>query len=425
MAGQRLGSIPPPTDPARRVSASRADHDVMTQTGHRKPQRTKRRMPASQRDREARIAVVVVLATAIGLIVIALSGRSSETDAAASDDAGRGPPQTRADLERVCRCRVAGRGGSRPELCGAHTIRGSPTRSRRRRRHDERRAVERRAVEFMCTITVTRRSDEDPSESVNWSLPTSWPTAASSAAHLGSVRPGDLRRRDEGAGRPRPVRRRHRRSRVGAVARGVARRGVVRHPHAGSRGRRDGPHGRSAVVGGGPAKRRPPPNSGSGRRIVYDRAGQRVWAVDKDGNIIRSWLVSGSKYSNELPGTHRCTASPRSRRRGTAKPSCRRWSAGSRPTSAPSGSTRSRSRRRTTRRTRPRPSSAPACRAAASARPIATPSSCGTSPTSAPPSSSSTHATGRRGHGRRTVLPGRTVGFVAPISAGGRTVASG
>ncbi|MGD9705845.1 MAG: peptidoglycan-binding protein [Acidimicrobiia bacterium] len=47
-----------------------------------------------------------------------------------------------------------------------------------------------------------------------------------------------------------------------------------------------------------------PENSGSGRRIVYERAGQRVWAVAKDGSIIRSWLVSGSKYNNETPGTH-------------------------------------------------------------------------------------------------------------------------
>ena len=46
-----------------------------------------------------------------------------------------------------------------------------------------------------------------------------------------------------------------------------------------------------------------PPNSGSGRRVVYDRAGQRVWAVDKNNNIVRSWLVSGSQYSNEVPGT--------------------------------------------------------------------------------------------------------------------------
>lgn len=48
-----------------------------------------------------------------------------------------------------------------------------------------------------------------------------------------------------------------------------------------------------------------PPNSGEGRRLVYDRSGQRVWAVDKDGTIIRSWLVSGSQYNNELPGTHK------------------------------------------------------------------------------------------------------------------------
>lgn len=48
-----------------------------------------------------------------------------------------------------------------------------------------------------------------------------------------------------------------------------------------------------------------PPNSGTGRRIVFERAGQRVWAVDKDGTIIRSWLVSGSRYNNELPGTHK------------------------------------------------------------------------------------------------------------------------
>lgn len=47
-----------------------------------------------------------------------------------------------------------------------------------------------------------------------------------------------------------------------------------------------------------------PPSSGTGRRVVYDRAGQRAWAVAEDGQIIRSWLVSGSKYSNEQPGTH-------------------------------------------------------------------------------------------------------------------------
>jgi peptidoglycan hydrolase-like protein with peptidoglycan-binding domain len=48
-----------------------------------------------------------------------------------------------------------------------------------------------------------------------------------------------------------------------------------------------------------------PANSGSGRRIVYDRAGQRIWAVSADGEIIRSYLIAGSKYNNELPGTHK------------------------------------------------------------------------------------------------------------------------
>lgn len=47
-----------------------------------------------------------------------------------------------------------------------------------------------------------------------------------------------------------------------------------------------------------------PADSGSGKRLVYDRAGQRVWAVDANERVIRSWLVSGSKYSNEVPGTH-------------------------------------------------------------------------------------------------------------------------
>ena len=47
-----------------------------------------------------------------------------------------------------------------------------------------------------------------------------------------------------------------------------------------------------------------PEDSGSGYRVVYDRAGQRVWAVDENERIIRSWLVSGSTYANEIPGTH-------------------------------------------------------------------------------------------------------------------------
>ncbi len=60
----------------------------------------------------------------------------------------------------------------------------------------------------------------------------------------------------------------------------------------------------SSVATSGPDTPPLPPNSGSGRRLVFERAGQRIWAVDEDNVVIRSWLVSGSKYNNETPGTH-------------------------------------------------------------------------------------------------------------------------
>jgi hypothetical protein len=60
----------------------------------------------------------------------------------------------------------------------------------------------------------------------------------------------------------------------------------------------------SLVATSGPDAPPLPANSGSGKRVVYDRAGQRVWAVDKNEQVIRSWLVAGSKYNNEVPGTH-------------------------------------------------------------------------------------------------------------------------
>ncbi len=60
----------------------------------------------------------------------------------------------------------------------------------------------------------------------------------------------------------------------------------------------------SSVASSGPDAPALPANSGRGKRLVYDRAGQRVWAVSKDEVVIRSWLIAGSKYSNELPGTH-------------------------------------------------------------------------------------------------------------------------
>lgn len=47
-----------------------------------------------------------------------------------------------------------------------------------------------------------------------------------------------------------------------------------------------------------------PANSGTGYRLVFDRAAQRVWAVDEKEIVIRSWLISGSREKNEVPGEH-------------------------------------------------------------------------------------------------------------------------
>ncbi len=110
------------------------------------------------------------------------------------------------------------------------------------------------------------------------------------------------------AGGSQAVRRRRRRPRDGDLRRRVARRAVVRHPHAGAARWRHRLVGSSAVVGGLDGRRRARrfrPNSGSGRRVVYERRGQRAWAIDDDGTVIRSWLVSGSKYGNEQPGFHK------------------------------------------------------------------------------------------------------------------------
>lgn len=43
---------------------------------------------------------------------------------------------------------------------------------------------------------------------------------------------------------------------------------------------------------------------GTGRRIVYSRLHQRVWAIDDQERIVRSYLVAGSQYNNEVAGIH-------------------------------------------------------------------------------------------------------------------------
>ncbi len=136
-----------------------------------------------------------------------------------------------------------------------------------------------------------------------------------------------------------------------------------------------------------------PANSGSGRRVVYERAGQRVWAIDKDENIIRSWLVSGSQYSNEVPGTHQVYSKSEVSTAWNGKaflPLMVRWyqtdighlgfhAIPMHRVGQLAVPDRGRARHPPVRRL-PAPGQS------------ATPSSCGTSPTSAPPSSSCNHA---------------------------------
>ena len=47
-----------------------------------------------------------------------------------------------------------------------------------------------------------------------------------------------------------------------------------------------------------------PTDSGDGKRIVFDQSDQRVWLVDDDGTVERTYLVSGSVTDNLDPGTY-------------------------------------------------------------------------------------------------------------------------
>ncbi|GAA3545079.1 hypothetical protein AFL01nite_15930 [Aeromicrobium flavum] len=48
----------------------------------------------------------------------------------------------------------------------------------------------------------------------------------------------------------------------------------------------------------------PPKSSGTGRRIVFDQSDQRVWLIEADGTVDRTYLVSGSRFDNLQPGTY-------------------------------------------------------------------------------------------------------------------------
>jgi len=48
-----------------------------------------------------------------------------------------------------------------------------------------------------------------------------------------------------------------------------------------------------------------PANSGSGRRVVYSKSRMRLWAVDADGTVAKTHLVSGRRTWNQpSPGTY-------------------------------------------------------------------------------------------------------------------------
>ena len=49
----------------------------------------------------------------------------------------------------------------------------------------------------------------------------------------------------------------------------------------------------------------PPRHSGTGRRVVFSESQQRVWLVASDGDVQRTYLVSGSLYDNLDPGSYK------------------------------------------------------------------------------------------------------------------------
>jgi hypothetical protein len=54
-----------------------------------------------------------------------------------------------------------------------------------------------------------------------------------------------------------------------------------------------------------------PHDSGTGKRIVFDVSAQRVWLVDADNSVERTYLVSGSKFDNLQNDTYQVTSRSR------------------------------------------------------------------------------------------------------------------
>lgn len=52
-----------------------------------------------------------------------------------------------------------------------------------------------------------------------------------------------------------------------------------------------------------PAEAPLPPRSGSGHRVVFDITGQQVWLVNRNNNVVRTYMVSGSRFDQVPTGT--------------------------------------------------------------------------------------------------------------------------
>lgn len=65
-----------------------------------------------------------------------------------------------------------------------------------------------------------------------------------------------------------------------------------------------GPTAQAAVLSPAAADVALPAGSGAGRRVVFSESLQRVWLVEADESVARTYLVSGSVYDNLDPGTY-------------------------------------------------------------------------------------------------------------------------
>ncbi len=264
-------------------------------------------MPASQRDREARIAIVVVVGTVIALIAIALAGRGSETDAASEQIQSLSAADvTDSTVSAAASSDAAGTPGALDPAAATSTSAALPDLDA----VDDATSAELVSADASsggpCLMTVLSLRHGESGESVSCLQ-----GALAAAGYFTGTVSGQFDQATYDA--VKKVQEERNLYVDGVVGRETAisleiwpeeESFVTRTPPPAAGAMDAWGYPLSSVASTGDGAPPIPANSGSGRRIVYERAGQRVWAIDNDENIIRSWLVSGSQYSNEVPGTH-------------------------------------------------------------------------------------------------------------------------